>query len=139
MNITINRTKRYVTISMPGYVDKLLHKLRPLGVKPVTTPTIYTVPNYKSPQSQTATVHTSPLATPKQKRELQVIIGTLLYYTRTVDPSILTAVHELRSIQSNPTLHDRQKAERLLRYLSVNQNGATSFYASNMQLQVQSE
>jgi hypothetical protein len=33
----------------------------------------------------------------------------------------------------------KQNAERLLRYLSVNQNGATRFYASNMQLQVQSD
>jgi hypothetical protein len=71
--------------------------------------------------------------------ELQVIIGTLLYYGRTVDPSILTAVHELGSVQSNPTLQDRKKAERLLQYLSVNKNGATRFYASTMQLQVQSD
>jgi hypothetical protein len=139
MNITMDRIKRNVMLSMPGYVDKLLHKLRPLGVKPVTTPAIYTAPNYKSPKAQTATVDTSPLATPEQKRELQVIIGTLLYYARTVDPSILTAVHELGSVQSSPTMHDRLKAERLLRYLSVNQNGATRFYASNMQLQVQSD
>jgi hypothetical protein len=139
INITIDRPKRCVTLSMPGYVDKLLHKLRPLGLKPVTTPAIYTAPNYKSPKAQTATVDTSPLATPEQKRELQVIIGTLLYYARTVDPSILTAVHELGSIQAKPSLHDRQKAERLLRYLSGNQNGATRFYASNMQLQVQSD
>jgi hypothetical protein len=40
MNITIDRPKRCVTLSMPGYVDKLLHKLRPLGLKPVTTPAI---------------------------------------------------------------------------------------------------
>jgi hypothetical protein len=30
MNITIDRPKRCVTLSMPGYVDKLLHKSRPL-------------------------------------------------------------------------------------------------------------
>jgi hypothetical protein len=71
MNITIDRIKRNVTLSMPGYVDKLLHKLRPLGVKPVTTPAIYTTPNYKSPKAQTATVDTSPLATPEQKENFK--------------------------------------------------------------------
>ncbi len=88
-----------------------------MELNPSQPPAIYTAPNYKSLKAQTATVDTSPLplAKPEQKRELQVIIGTLLYYyARTVDPSILTAVHELElgSIQSNPTLHDRQKAKR---------------------------
>jgi hypothetical protein len=124
---------------MPGYIEKLLRKLRPLGIKSATTPAIYSAPNYKSAKAQTATVDSSPLASPQQKYELQVIIGTLLYYARAVDPSILTAVHELGSVQSQPTLQDCKKAERLLQYVSVNQNGATRYYASTMQLQVQSD
>ncbi len=38
MTIVVNRIERHVAISMPGYVDKLLHKLRPLGIKSATTP-----------------------------------------------------------------------------------------------------
>jgi hypothetical protein len=124
---------------MPGYIEKLLRKLRPLGIKAATTPAIYSAPNYKSAKAQTATMDSSPLASPQQKHELQVIIGTLLYYARTVDPSILTAVHELGSVQSQPTLQDCKKAERLLPYVSVNQNGATRYYASTMHLQAQSD
>ncbi len=56
----------------------------------------------------------SPLASKTQQHELQVVVGALLYYARTVDPSILTAVHELGSIQSQPTLQDIQKVEWLL-------------------------
>ena len=109
MNIAVDRTHRHVTLSMPGYIEKLLRKLRPLGIKAATTPAIYSAPNYKSAKAQTATVDSSPLASPQQKHELQVIIGTLLYYARAVDPSILTVVHELGSVQSQPTLQDCKK------------------------------
>jgi hypothetical protein len=91
-------------------------------------------PNYKRPSTQTATVDLTPLASPSQQKELQVVIGTLLYYARTVNPSILTAVHELGSVQSCPTLNDMRKMERLLQYVSTHQNNGIRFHASNMQL-----
>jgi hypothetical protein len=74
-----------------------------------------------------------------QQYELQVIVGTLLYYARAVDSAILTAVHELGSVQSKPTLQDVKKVERLLQYISTHQNSAIRFYSSTMQLQVQSD
>ena len=139
MDILVNRHDRYVTISMPGYIAKLLRKVRPNGIKGASTPGIYVPPNYKSPKAQTATIDSSPLATKDQQHELQVVVGTLLYYARTVDPSILTAIHELGSVQAQPTVQDMKKVERVLQYVSTNQNGATRFYASNMQHQVQSD
>jgi hypothetical protein len=48
MTIDINRKERHVTLSMPGYITKLHHRVRPQGVKGATTPTIDTAPNYKS-------------------------------------------------------------------------------------------
>ena len=124
---------------MPGYIEKLLRKVRPNGIKGATTPSVYQAPHYKSAPSQTATVDGSPLATPEQQHELQVVVGTLLYYARTVDAAILTAVHELGSVQAKPTLRDMAKVERLLQYVSTHQRGATRYYASSMQLQVQSD
>ena len=80
MNIDINRKERYVTLSMAGYSDKLLQEVRPEGIKSAKTPAIYFPPNYKRPGAQTATIDDSPAATDKQKKELQSVIGTLLYY-----------------------------------------------------------
>ena len=40
MDISINRPDRYVTISMPGYIEKLLRKVRPNGIKGASTPGI---------------------------------------------------------------------------------------------------
>jgi hypothetical protein len=124
---------------MPGYVAKLLKRVRPHGVKAASTPSIYAAPNYKDPRTQTATVDASPLASKEQHLELQVVVGTLLYYARTVDPSILTVLHELGSIQAKPSTNDLKKMERLLQYVSSHQNHGIRFHASSMQLQIQSD
>jgi hypothetical protein len=81
-----------------------------------------------------------PEASKEQKQELQSVIGTLLlYHSRTVDPSICTAVHVLGSIQAKPTTRDMQKMERLLQYLSTHKDFGIRYHASNMQLQGQSD
>ncbi len=107
--------------------------------KGASTPGIYHPPNHKSPKAQTATIDSTSFATKDQQLELQVVVGTLLYYARTVDPSILTAIHELGSVQAQPTIQDMRKVDRALQYVSTHQHGATRFYASNMQHQVQSD
>ena len=126
MDIDIDRKSRHVTISMAGYIDKLFQSIRPNGTKGASTPSTYAPPNYKSPGAQTATIGDTPLATLAQKKELQSVIGTLLYYSQTVDPSILTAVHELGSVQANPTIKDIFKMERLLQYLSTPETMASA-------------
>jgi hypothetical protein len=126
ITIDICRSQRHATLSMPGYVAKLLKRVRPNGIKGAATPSVYASPNYSHPATQKATVDTTSLASDEQQKELQVVVGTLLYiyiyivvgtllyYARTVDPSILTSVHELGSVQAKPTLNDMRKSERLL-------------------------
>jgi hypothetical protein len=135
MTIDIDRKARHVTLTMPNYVDKLLQRVRPNGIKGASTPATYTPPNYSNPGAQKANIDESAPATETQKKLLQSVIGTLLYYSRAVDPSICTAVHELGSVQSKPTENDMLKMERLLQYMSTHRNNGIRFYASNMLLQ----
>ena len=62
MDININRKKRHVTISMPGYIEKLLQSIRPNGIKAASTPATYCPPNFKNPGAQTATIDETPEA-----------------------------------------------------------------------------
>jgi hypothetical protein len=62
MDIAINRRQRHVTLTMPGYVDKLLRKFCPDGIKGANTPAHYIPPNYSNPGAHKATVNASPLA-----------------------------------------------------------------------------
>jgi hypothetical protein len=100
MDIDINRNQRHVTLSMPGYIDKLLQKVCPNGIKGANTPAHYIPPNYANPGAHTATVDESAPASEQDKKLLQSVVGTLLCYSRAVDPSICTALNELGSIQS---------------------------------------
>ncbi len=124
---------------MPGYIERLLQRVRPDGIKGAQTPAQYQPPNFKHPGAQTATVDLSPLATDEDKKLLQSVIGTLLYYSRAVDPSICTAVHALGSVQSKPTLNDMKTMIRLLQYVSTHRNIGIRYYASNMILNMLSD
>jgi hypothetical protein len=44
MDIRINREKRHVTLTMNGYVRKLLQRMWPNGIKDASTPAQYTPP-----------------------------------------------------------------------------------------------
>jgi hypothetical protein len=139
MDININRDKRHVTLTMNGYIQKLITRVRPDGIKGASTPAIYVPPNYAKPGAQKATIDASPLATEADKKLLQSVVGTLLYYSRAVDPSICTAVHQLGSIQAQPTQNDMAAMERLLQYVSRHPNNGIRYYASNMKLQLMSD
>ena len=101
--VSHNRTARTFTVSYPGYASHLLARLRPLGVPPCNSPSIYTPPVFgsRAPQSPTGP-DLSPSATPAQAKELQVAVGFLLYYGRCVDGRVLPATCALASEQASP-------------------------------------
>ncbi len=53
-------------------------------------------------------------ASPAQKLELQEVIGSLMYYARILDHSLLRAVTYLACFQAAPTLDTMAAMERLL-------------------------
>jgi hypothetical protein len=124
---------------MDGYIQKLLKRVRPHGTKGASTPAKYYPPNYGNPGAQKATTDDSPLASELDKKILQSVVGTLLYYSRAVDPSMCTAVHQLGSVQSKPTENVMTSMDRLLRYVSTHSNNEIRYYASTMILQLMSD
>jgi hypothetical protein len=81
MDINVDKTDRHVTISMPGYLAKLLQRVKPNGIKGASTPGTYTPPNDANPTSQRATVDQSKRVSEPQKRFIQSVVWTLLYYS----------------------------------------------------------
>jgi hypothetical protein len=131
---------RTIALSYPGYVDALLLRLRPLGVKAALTPAVYVPPTYGSrlPQSPNTT-DASPPASPAQRLELQIAIGYLLYYGRCVDGRILPATCALASLQAHATSLTMLALDRLLGYLSVHRTGVKVIRPSSMILQIMSD
>jgi hypothetical protein len=96
---------RTLTLCYPGYVVALLIHLRPHGVSLGASPAIFPPPVYGSKASQCPTgPDISPPATSQQKKELEVAVGYLLYYGRSVDSRFLNATCSLASEQANSTL-----------------------------------
>jgi hypothetical protein len=102
---------------MPGYVTKMLQRFRPQYLLPShrspRTPGRYIPPSY-TPGPQVTFVDKT--LNPTLITELQAIIGTLLYYARAVDPTLLTISNELASQQAQPTQRILKAANRALSY-----------------------
>jgi hypothetical protein len=134
MNISFGPDR--VTLSMPGYIDKALQRFRPHYLLPThraaATPGKYHAAIY--PRIQLVKEDKSPLLTPTQRTEIQAIVGTLLYYARAVDPSLLPIANEIASQQANPTQKVLTAANRALSYASSRRDNCITYYACDMHL-----
>ena len=50
----------------------------------------------------------------KSTKLIQLIVGTFLYYARSVDPKMLRDINEISRVKSKPTKDTNQKASMLL-------------------------
>jgi len=81
---------------------------------------------------------TEPL-TPAALTRLQEIIGTLLYYARAVDSSLLVALGTLASAQTKGTKATAKAATQLLNYCATHPDAKVRFHASGMTLSIHSD
>jgi hypothetical protein len=124
-----------MTLPMPIYVPAMLSRLCPSGCDSASSPAVYTPPvSYPDP------LHLSPSfpstsSTPVYPAEntwIQQVVGSLLFYARALDLSILTTVCQLPSHQSNPTQHNLSSAHRLLNYVSSHRNPQKTIHPSSI-------
>jgi hypothetical protein len=131
-----NRAHRTLTLSYPGYIDAMLFHLRPLGVTPAASPSLYVPPHYGSSDPQRPTSDSSPPATPAQKQELQIAIGYLLYYGRCVNGRVLPATCALASVLTTATQRTMMELERVLGFVVAHRDGRKIFHPSDMLLDI---
>ena len=88
---------------MPGYVNEALtrfqHEMRKLNDQPHK----HAVPVFGATIQYTKPEDTSPLLNEEDKKYVQKVTGTFLYYARAVDPTMLVALSAIASSQSSPT------------------------------------
>ena len=137
--ISHDRQARTIALSMPSYIPNMLARFRPEGVPPARSPSIYTPPSYGSSAPQLSPTDTSAPASPAQIEELPQAIGSLLYYARALDCTMLPAVTTLSSLQSAPTLNVIAKLNRLLGYCSAFPDHQLIFRPSRVLLQTHSD
>jgi hypothetical protein len=96
--------KRTVDLSMPGYIKAALHKYQhPAPARPEHAPHTWNPPIYGARTQFVDDKPTSPALSDKDVNKLQQLTGTLLYYARAVDPTLIMPINVLASEQSNAT------------------------------------
>jgi hypothetical protein len=117
IGLTIDRDREAgtITLSMPGYMEKLLQRFKHRRITQSKSPGVYTPPNYGA-HIQYASTDTSPTLPPEAVKELQEIVWCVLYYARAVDSTFLTSICAVSSDQSAATEQLDAQADRLLSY-----------------------
>ena len=140
LNLAWNYTHGYVDISMKDYVKKTLNKL---NYKCTTSrqlaPHKWTIPTYTKDRQFPQPQDTSALIDKKGIKYVQRTIGSFLYYGRAVDNTILTALNDISLSQAKPTENTIKKIQMLLDYLNTYPNARIRYYASDMQLHIDSD
>ena len=125
---------------MPNYIKQLLQQHQhPTPIKPHHSPSQWTYPTYRPHSQLTKTPDTSKLLEDTGKKKIQQIIGSLLYYARAVDSTMLLAIGDIASAQANSTINTMKAVTHLLNYASTHPNSHVQFNASNMILHVHSD
>jgi hypothetical protein len=133
-------TARTVDISMPGYVSKALQRFsHPTPTRPENSPHPWQKPNYGAKTQLTDPADTSRPLEPPEKTRIQEIVGTLVYYARAVDSTMLVALSAIASAQANGTEQTVDKVVQLLNYAATHPDATVRYIASDMCLWVHSD
>ena len=128
-----------VELSMPGYIQNLLHKYQYTPKIPQHAPHPYRKPQYgKKIQEPTPDDGSQPVA-PAIKTQIQQIVGSLLYYARAVDSTLLVALNAIATQQANATLLTLQKVHQLLDFVATYPNATLVYTPSGMILKIHSD
>ena len=75
----------------------------------------------------------------ENKKYIQQVLGTFLYYARAADPTILVALSAIASEQASPTKSTMKKVDQFLDYAASQEQAVLTYEASDMVLAVHSD
>ena len=125
---------------MPNYIYSMLHKYQhPPPKRAQHSPHPWNRSTYGATKQLTkAPDTTDPLELSEVKR-IQKIVGTLLYYARAVDATILVALGTIASQQASATQATSRYVTHLLDYCHTHPDTKVSYHASDMILHIHSD
>jgi hypothetical protein len=131
--------KHQVHLSMLGYVEQALvrfgHKIPKILQH---QPHKHTIPTYGATVQYVKPEDSTRLLSKAEKRIIQQVLGTFLYYGRAVDSTMLTALSFIASTQAEPTKETMENIKLFLDYAASNQDATITYHASNMILAIHS-
>jgi hypothetical protein len=139
MNLQWDYNKRTCDISMPGYVSNVLSKLQHNSPKhPQHAPSGYVSPAYGAKTQYATRGETPPLAA-QQCLTIQRVTGSVLYYARAVDPTVLTPLNNIAAEQTKATEKTQAATNQMFYYLAIHPYTTIRYHASDMILNTHSD
>jgi hypothetical protein len=131
---------RTVDISMPGYIEKKLQEYKHVKSKAIQNCPYTPAPKqFGSEAQRPLPPDSSPRLDKKGIRRVQQIVGSILYYARAVDMTVLMALSTLAIEQTKATEKTLSKCFQLLDYLAHHSHAKVRFYASDMIMNIHSD
>jgi hypothetical protein len=104
LTIAWDYKNRNAHIHMPGYLDKAFTRFKhETPGKIQNSPHPHVVPQYGMKTQYAKDGDDSPLLSNEDTKYIQAVAGTLLYYARAVDPTILMALSSIATEQAKPS------------------------------------
>ena len=132
----------YLDLSMPGYINDTLSKLQHVPkVFPQYSPHHYQpiVYGVKGSRQYATPPSDSPELNTKETRKIQSAVGSLLYYARAIDCTMLPTLNQIGAEQSRATKATQEKLSRLLDYAATYPEAVVRYHASDMILNIDSD
>jgi hypothetical protein len=133
ITLTWDYLNRIVTLSMPGYIKKVLARFRHIWKKIQDAPHPWNEPAYGA-HKQYADLDLSPNLDKELKNLIQQIVGCCLFYARAVDPTMLTPLNAISEYQADPTEITKRNVDHFLDYCATHPDAGIRYVASDMQL-----
>ncbi len=127
-------------ISMPGYITKLLQKYKHcIPSKPQRCPCSVLSKQYGKQAQAPISVDISPKLSLDNIKQIQQIVGSILYYARAVDITVLMALSSIATKQRKGMTNTMEKTKLLLDYLATNPDATIWYHMSDMIMNVHSD
>jgi hypothetical protein len=102
---------------------------------PQHTPSKYVMPVYGT-KTQYATKDETPPLTAKKCLAIQKVTGSVLYYARAVDPTVLMPLNDIATEQTKATEKNQAATNQSLDYLGTHPDNTIWYHASEMILHI---
>jgi hypothetical protein len=105
---------------------------------PQHKPSRYATPVYGA-KTQYAIKDETPPLTAKQCLTIQKVTGSVLYYARAVEPTVIMPLNDIETEQTKATKKTQAATNQLLDYLATHPDATIRYHASDMILHIHSD
>jgi hypothetical protein len=139
MTLKRDYKNRTCDIIMPGYVSNVLSKFQHDAPKhPQHTSSRYVTSVYGA-KTQYATKDETPPLMATQYITIQKVTGSVLYYARAVDPTVLIPLNDIAREQTKATDKTQAATNQMIDYMARHPDATIRYHASEMILHIYSD